>query len=74
MTTTAPVKNIIEQENYPTLHLHIKVKEQSYYSYSTFHSHSRVFNNEDNSYPKMSVKQPLTMRIIRILKWMWNSL
>jgi hypothetical protein len=24
MTTTAPVKNIIEQENYPTLHLHIK--------------------------------------------------
>ena len=23
---------------------------------STFHGHSRVFNNEHNTYPKMSVK------------------
>jgi hypothetical protein len=29
---------------------HIKVKEESLYCCSTFHSHSRVFNNEDNSY------------------------
>jgi hypothetical protein len=26
---------------------------------SPFHSHSRVFNIEHNSYPKMSIKQPL---------------
>jgi hypothetical protein len=25
---------------------------------STFHSHSKVFNNGQNSYPKMSVKRP----------------
>jgi hypothetical protein len=26
---------------------------------STFPNHSRVFNNEQHSYPKMSVKRPL---------------
>ena len=29
----------------------IKVKEQHFYCCSTFHSHSRIFNNEHNSYP-----------------------
>jgi len=37
------------------------VNEQCFYCCSTFHSHSRVFNNEQNSYPKMSVKQPLLL-------------
>ena len=35
----------------------IKVKEWHFYYCSTFHSHSRVFNNEHNSYSTMSMKQ-----------------
>jgi hypothetical protein len=35
------------------------VNEQDYYCCSTFHSHSRVFNNESNSYVKMSAKLTL---------------
>ena len=31
-------------------------KEQRFYCYYIFHSRSRVFNNENNSYPKMSMK------------------
>jgi hypothetical protein len=38
---------------------HIKVTEQHCYWCSTFDSHRRVFNNENNSYPKLSVKLPL---------------
>ena len=38
---------------------HNKVKEQGFYFCSTFHSHSRVFNDEHNSYPQMSVNWPL---------------
>ena len=38
----------------------VKAKEQHFYCCSTFHNHSRVFINENNSWPKMSVKQPLT--------------
>ena len=34
-------------------------KEHCFHYCSTFHSHSRVFNNEHNSYAKMSVKQAL---------------
>jgi len=39
----------------------IKVKEQCFSCSSTFYSHSKVLNNdnENNSYAKMSVKQPL---------------
>ena len=37
-----------------------KLKEEDFYCCSTFHNHSRVFNKENNSYPKMSVKRPLT--------------
>ena len=37
--------------DYPTLHLVLLLL-------STFHCHSRVFNNKHNSYPKMSVKLP----------------
>jgi len=36
-----------------------KVKEHLFYCCSTFHSHSRVFNNGHNSYPKMSVKRSI---------------
>ena len=42
-----------------TLGTKIKVKEQHFYCCSTLHSNSKVFNNEHNSYPKMSVKRPL---------------
>jgi hypothetical protein len=38
------------------------VNKQYFYCSSTFHSHSRVFNNGYNSYPKMDVKQPLVCR------------
>jgi len=37
------------------IHTHIKVKERFHYC-SAFDGHRRVFNNEDNSYPKMSLK------------------
>jgi len=44
----------------PTLHLDkIRLKEQRFYCCSTVNSHSRVFNNENNSCPNLSVKQPL---------------
>ena len=36
----------------------IKVTEQ-HFRCSTFHNHKSVFNNENTSYPKLSVKQPL---------------
>ena len=39
---------------------YIKVKEQRFYSCSTFHSHSSVFNKEQHSYYKTSIKQHLT--------------
>ena len=37
----------------------MKVKEQPFYRCSSFHSHSKIFNNAQNSNPKMSVKRPL---------------
>jgi len=36
-----------------------QAKEQRCHCCSAFHSHSMVFNNEYNSYPKMIVKRPL---------------
>jgi hypothetical protein len=40
--------------------IQIKVmKKNCFYWPSTFHSHSRAFNNEHNLYHKMSVKRPL---------------
>jgi hypothetical protein len=39
-----------------TLRHKIKVKEQHFYCFYAYHSHSRVFNNENNSYPKICVK------------------
>ena len=64
--------------DYPILHLdtQIKVKEHHFYCCSTFHSHNGIFNY-DNSYPKMSVKQPaveryslrLTIKVISLLFW-----
>ena len=42
-----------------TLKTQIQEKEQLSYCRSTFHSHSKVFNNENNSYLKMSVKRTL---------------
>jgi hypothetical protein len=48
--------DVNEHERLSSITLRQKVK----YKYcSTFHSHSMVFNNEQNSYPKMSVKQPV---------------
>jgi hypothetical protein len=49
----------MNMRDYLPLHLEtqIKVKKQCFYCCSTFHSHSRVFNNEQNSYCKMNVKQ-----------------
>ena len=35
------------------------VKKTVLFCCSTFHNHSRVFSNKNNSYPKMSMKQPL---------------
>ena len=32
----------------------VNIKEQRFYCFSTFHSHSRVFNNEKNLHLKMS--------------------
>ena len=44
--------------DYKILPTQIIVKEQLFYCCSTFNSHCRVFDNEHNSYPKMSVKCP----------------
>ena len=35
-----------------------KVKEEDFYCRSTSYSHSRVFNNDHNSYPKMAETAP----------------
>jgi len=43
---------------YPNLHLlkhKLKVKELPFYCWSEIHSHSRIFENEHNSFPKLSV-------------------
>ena len=46
---------------YSTLHIYTNSnKGTGFYCCSTFHSHNRVFNNEQKSYLKMSVKQHLT--------------
>ena len=37
----------------------IKVKEQRLYCCFAFNSHSRIFNNLQNSYTKINVKRPL---------------
>ena len=51
----------------PILHLDsIKFKEQDCYCCSTFHSHSWVFSNVNNQYPKMSVKQHIVFLYITI--------
>jgi hypothetical protein len=39
-----------------TLKTQINVNEQRFYYCSMLHSDSRLFNNENNSYPQMSVK------------------
>ena len=56
----------------PTLHLDkIKLKEQRFYCCSTVYSYSRVFNNENNPCPKLSVKRPLAcMNMMLRLKTM----
>jgi hypothetical protein len=56
------VRENIDVNEHQRLHnssLRHKVKEQHFYCCFTFHSHSRVFNSEHNSYPKMSVKHSL---------------
>ena len=47
----------MNMKDYPTLH---KLKYRNSTSIAVLHfSHSRFFNNENNSYPKMSMKRPL---------------
>jgi hypothetical protein len=53
---------------------YIQVKEQHFYSCSAFHSHSRVFHNEQNLYPKMSVKRPLAWTWVYISSHRWESI
>ena len=47
----------------------IKEKLQTLYCRSAFHSHSRVFNNDHNSYPKMSVKWHLAIYSLSVCSW-----
>ena len=42
--------------DYSTLHLDTNLSKEA--TCSIFHSHSRVFNNEHNSYSNMSVERP----------------
>ena len=51
--------NVHERLSNMTLKTPIIVKEQYFYCCSTLHCYSGVFNNENNSYHKMSGKQPL---------------
>ena len=55
------------------------VKEQCFNCRFTVHSHSRVFNDEHNSYPKGSVKQPLAFTWVVLFTfvdrcYIWASL
>jgi hypothetical protein len=47
----------MNMEDYPTFFTltQIKIKEHRFYRCFTFHSHSRVFSDEHNSYPQMCV-------------------
>jgi len=57
--------NVNDHER-PTLHLtQIKGKEQYFNGCSSFHGHSRVFNNENNSYLTMSAKRPQVSNLHR---------
>ena len=40
-----------------------KVNKQHLYSCSAFHNHSKGFNYEQNSYPKMSVTLSLSLQL-----------
>jgi hypothetical protein len=40
-----------------------------FYCCSTFHSHSRISNNESNSYPKISLKRPLAYKYQLSSRW-----
>jgi len=44
-----------------TLKTQNQVKAHHFYFCSAFHSHSRVFTNKNNSYPKMNVNFILNM-------------
>jgi len=57
-------KNMDVYNEHETIqHYTCKVKEQRFYCCSVFHSHSRVFNNEQTSYPKMSVQRSLEISL-----------
>jgi len=49
--------DVNEDERLFNITLKCKVKEEHFYCCFTFHSHSRDFNHEHKSHPKMSVKQ-----------------
>jgi len=51
--------NVYEYKKLSNFTLRHKVEKDCFYCCSTFHSHSRVFNHEQNSHSKMSVKTVL---------------
>jgi len=57
------LSNIIQKQC--TL-IQIRIKEQCFYCCSTFHIHNWIFNNDHNSYPKVSVKISFLTSIIYI--------
>jgi len=50
----------MNMRNYPILHRQNKIKKQGSHCCSTFQS--RIFNNEQNSYSRMSVNWPLALK------------
>ena len=57
-------KNKYSNSNPPPCKLNgWSLSEQRFYCCSTFHSHSSILNNEQNSYDKMVVKQPISLQV-----------
>jgi len=64
--------------DYSILHLktYIQSKEQHFYCSSAFHGHSRVFNNKQCSYPKISAKRPCSWALLSPIpdkRYIWAS-
>ena len=49
-----------------TLGHKLKLRNSACFALLDFHSQGRVFNNEHNSYPKMSMKRPLDLLLMLI--------
>ena len=59
MTTKKLEKKDMDVNEHYYIFTKTEVKEQGFNCSSILQSHFRVFNNEHNSYPKMSFKLPL---------------